>query len=262
MVTYLFDGTLTGLLTAVFESYASRQKAATLGPAAGYQPGFLDTAVTIIPDPEKAQRVWTGLGKRIGNAGRHEFYTVFLSESAEAWQHMFGYARYIFDYDDHDGERAADYGNQHVLAVAAYAKKVSRERHRMKAFVRFNKSADGLYTAIVEPDFNVLPLIAGHFRDRYADQRWLIFDKRRHYGIYYDLTSVQEVKIEPVPADAFQVATSAPMLPDENDSLYTSLWQEYFKSTNIKERANLKLHIQHVPKRYWKHLPEKEFGFL
>lgn len=256
MVTYLFDGTFPGLLTAVFESYASRQRAPVLVPATDYQPGFLDTAVTIVPDPEKAQRVWKGLGKRIGNTRRHEFYTVFLSENAEAWHHMFAYARYIFD---HDGERAMDYGNRHVLAITAYAKKVSRERHRMKAFVRFKRGADGLYSAVVEPDFNVLPLIAVHFRDRYADQRWLIFDKRRHYGIYYDLASVQEVKIEPVPAGASRVAVSTPMLPDENDSLYTSLWQQYFKSTNIKERANLKLHIQHVPRRYWKHLPEKEF---
>ena len=255
MVTYLFDGTFAGLLTAVFESYAFRQKEVTIVPAASYQPGLLDTAATIVSDPEKAQRVWKGLGKRIGNVGRHEFYTVFLSESSEAWQHMLGFARYIFD---HDGERAADYGNKHVLAITTYAKQVSRERHRMKAFVRFKKGADGLYAAVVEPDFNVLPLIAGHFRDRYADQRWLIFDKRRRYGIYYDLTSVQEVKIEPVPAGTFQVAAPAPMLADENDALYTSLWQEYFKSTNIKERANLKLHIQHVPKRYWKHLPEKD----
>ncbi len=259
MVTYLFDGTFAGLLTAVFESYVFRRKDVTIRPAAGYQPGLLDTTATIMSDREKAQRVWKGLGKRIGNAGRHEFYTVFLSERSEAWQHMFCYARYIFD---HDGGRAADYGNRHVLAIATYAKQVSRERHRMKAFVRFRKGADGLYAAVVEPDFNVLPLIAGHFRDRYADQRWLIFDKRRRYGIYYDLVSVQEVKIEPVPAGTFPVAAPAPMLPDENDNLYTSLWQEYFKSTNIKERVNLRLHIQHVPKRYWKHLPEKEFGFL
>ncbi len=259
MVTYLFDSTFPGLLTAVFESYAARQKEINVIPAAGYQPGFPDTAVTITSDPEKAQRVWDGLGKRIGNAGRYEFYTAFFSESSEAWQHMFGYARYIFD---HGGERAADYGNRHVLAIATYARKVGRERHRMKAFVRFKKGMDGLYAAVVEPDFNVLPLIAGHFRDRYADQRWMIFDKRRRYGIYYDLTFVQEVKIEPLPAGASRVAAPAAMLPDENDSLYTSLWQEYFKSTNIKERANLKLHIQHVPRRYWKHLPEKEPGFL
>ncbi len=259
MVTYLFDSTFPGLLTAVFESYATRQKEATVVPAAGHQPGFLDTAVPITSDSEKAQRVWKGLGKRIGNTRRYEFYTAFLSESSEAWQYMFGYARYIFD---HDGRRAEDYGNKYVLAISTYAKKVSRERHRMKAFIRFKKGADGLYTAVVEPDFNVLPLIARHFRDRYADQRWLIFDQRRRYGIYYDLTSVQEVKIEPVPAGSIGVAAPTPMLPDENDSLYTSLWQEYFKSTNIKERVNLKLHIQHVPRRYWKHLPEKEFGFL
>jgi hypothetical protein len=28
--------------------------------------------------------------------------------------------------------------------------------------------------------------------------------------------------------------------------------------TNIKERKNDKLHVQHVPKRYWKYLTEKK----
>ena len=45
-------------------------------------------------------------------------------------------------------------------------------------------------TAIVQPDFNVLPLIEKHFRERYADQRWLIYDVRRKYGLYYDLQTV------------------------------------------------------------------------
>ncbi|MGB1209996.1 MAG: DUF4130 domain-containing protein, partial [Lacinutrix venerupis] len=38
---------------------------------------------------------------------------------------------------------------------------------------------------------------------------------------------------------------------------FQQLWKDYFKSTNIKSRKNMKLHIQHVPKRYWKYLSEK-----
>ena len=36
------------------------------------------------------------------------------------------------------------------------------------------------------------------------------------------------------------------------------MWKDYFDSTNIKERKNMKLHIRHVPKRYWKYLSEKQ----
>jgi probable DNA metabolism protein len=45
---------------------------------------------------------------------------------------------------------------------------------------------------------------------------------------------------------------------DEKESLYQELWKQYFDSVNIKARRNMKLHIQHVPKRYWKYLIEKQ----
>ena len=44
---------------------------------------------------------------------------------------------------------------------------------------------------------------------------------------------------------------------DAQEALYDQLWKDYFKSTNIVERRNIKLHLQHVPKRYWKYLTEK-----
>ncbi|MFN8364013.1 MAG: DUF4130 domain-containing protein [Cloacibacterium normanense] len=61
----------------------------------------------------------------------------------------------------------------------------------MLAFVRFELLQDEVYFAKIEPDFNVLPLIRKHFKERYADQKWMIFDLKRHYGIFYDLKEVQ-----------------------------------------------------------------------
>ncbi|WP_370449257.1 DUF4130 domain-containing protein [Aquimarina sp. AD1] len=43
-----------------------------------------------------------------------------------------------------------------------------------------------------------------------------------------------------------------------NDELeFQQLWKTYFDNVNIKSRKNSKLHIQHLPKRYWKYLIEK-----
>ena len=47
-------------------------------------------------------------------------------------------------------------------------------------------------------------------------------------------------------------------LLNEKELHYQKLWIEYFDHTNIKERRNDKLHVQHVPKRYWKYLTEKK----
>jgi probable DNA metabolism protein len=100
-------------------------------------------------------------------------------------------------------------------------------------------------------------LISNHFEKRYADQRWLIYDSRRKYGLYYDLEKVTEVNLN------FETnlnnTAALKNICDESEELYQKLWQQYFSSVNIAARKNMKLHIQHMPKRYWRYLTEKKY---
>jgi probable DNA metabolism protein len=143
-----------------------------------------------------------------------------------------------------------------VLALAQTAKKVEREKHRMEAFIRFKHAADGMFYCGIDPDFNVIPLIMKHFKDRYADQKWVIYDLKRHYGIFYDLEKVEEIHLSDEDHKNFQIGQKE--LTSEKEEMYADLWVNYFKSTNIVARKNMKLHIRHVPKRYWKYLTEKQ----
>lgn len=34
------------------------------------------------------------------------------------------------------------------------------------------------------------------FKRRYQDQRWLIYDEQRKFGLYYDLREIHEVSLE------------------------------------------------------------------
>ena len=82
----------------------------------------------------------------------------------------------------------------------------------------------------------------------------MIFDLKRHYGVYYDLTNTDFFYPE---KDQFnQIKKTDHILHDE-EILYQKLWQRYFFKTNIPERKNLKLHHKSLPKRYWKYLTEK-----
>jgi len=149
-----------------------------------------------------------------------------------------------------------NFSDDHVLKVAQLAKSVGREKHRMEAFVRFQLTKDEIYFSNIEPDFDVLPLISKHFKSRYADQKWLIYDVKRKYGIYYDLHSVEMVTLNLNEVYTNKTIKSAAFTTGEYE--YQDLWNNYFKSTNIASRVNMKLHIQHVPKRYWKYLSEKK----
>ena len=126
----------------------------------------------------------------------------------------------------------------------------------MEAFIRFQHTADGIFYCGIDPDFNVLPLILTHFKNRYADQKWIIYDIKRQYGLFYDLEKVEEINMD-FNAQQNMLRLSAPSLSDK-EGLYAVLWKDYFKSANIVARKNTKLHVKHVPKRYWKYLTEKQ----
>lgn len=255
MTTYIFDGSFEGLLTAIFEYYERKPGRIELVSRVHYQPTILGESLDIISDDEKSKRVWTGLKKKISADWQMRFYKTFLSETAESFQHLFDFACYIFD---HPKGAEVNYGQPSVIAISQMDRSVNREKHRMKAFIRFEETTDGIFYAPIEPDYNVLPLIAGFFKNRYADQKWIIYDLKRKYGLYYDLEKVEEITFDFIP----EVKTATTYLPadtlNNKEALYALLWNDYFKSTNIPARKNMKLHIQHVPKRYWKYLTEKK----
>lgn len=254
MELYIFDGSLEGLLTAVFECYARKSKTVKLVDEMRYAPDVFDSGYRVISDPVKGKRVWKGLCQKLGKDWQLRFYKAYLSEQPDVFQHLLNFARYIIDQPEGACE---NFAHTDVLAISQTSQKVRREKHRMEAFVRFQKTAEDIYYAHIEPDFNVLPLLTEHFQNRYADQRWIIYDLKRKYGIYYDLEKTEDIELDAAPQMSIVNALPSELL-DPKEALYSTLWQDYFKSTNIKARKNMRLHVRHVPRRYWKYLAEKQ----
>ncbi|MGB3773618.1 MAG: TIGR03915 family putative DNA repair protein [Leeuwenhoekiella sp.] len=239
-----YDGSFDGFLTAVFMVYEERLEVVTITPESYFQAGFFSEGIEVITDSKKSDRVWRGIEK-YKNFSR-EVYWSFLSEINGNELILLKAVQYVFKTG-----RDTDYGHPQMLRTTQVRKMVAREKHRMEAFVRFQLTKDSIYYAHVEPDFNVLPLIAPHFKNRYADQEWIIYDIKRGYGLYYDLNQVTPMQMD------FDKNINKNEVLNESESEYSVLWQNYFKSTTIKSRINLKLHIRHIPKRYWKYLNEK-----
>jgi probable DNA metabolism protein len=248
MRTVVYDGSFNGFLTAVFEVYEYRITDAVIQDAGKQQPSVFAEPHIVVTDIAKADRIMKGLQLRLTPHGVGDVYRAFLSETKGVEQQLFHYLQKVFASKKIFECSLAD---ENILAVTNAARKVRKEKHRMEAFVRFELTKDQLYYAIIQPDHNVLPLISKHFKERYADQRWLIYDTKRKYGIYYDMHEVTEVQID------FNTNENTSGIYDESENMYQQLWQCYFDSVNIEARKNMKLHIQHMPKRYWKYLTEK-----
>lgn len=252
MIWLIYDGSFEGMLTTIFETYEYKWKEVHIRKEGATIPQLFAEIRTVVTNEEKAKRVWKKLIGLFGSSGVRTLWISWLSEKETIEERILHAVRYAVKLNQNV---LSDFGNPDVLELQQTAKSVGREKHRMEAFVRFQLTKDDIYFAVIEPDFNVLPLILSHFKDRYADQRWFIFDSRRSYGIYYDLEKAEFVDF--IPNSLLSQNHISNKAFGDNEELFQQLWNGYFKSTNIAGRKNTKLHVQHVPKRYWKYLVEK-----
>jgi len=247
-----YDGSFKGFLTCVFNAYELKIKVVEIIPENEDQKQLFSETENIITEDFKAQRVLKTLKKKISANGMIKIKYAFLSEIPGIEMKLYGMLQYIFS---NKQKVDSDYSHPYILYISNLAKQVAREKHRMEAFVRFRLTKDNIYFALIEPDFNVLPIIISHFKNRYADQKWLIYDIRRKIGVYYDLQRTEYVSIN-LPKE-IGVSGGNSEYFEQEEIHFQRLWKEYFNATNIKSRVNIRLHIQHVPKRYWKYLSEK-----
>jgi len=279
MIVYTFDRTLDGLLTAVFDAFSRHQQPEMLMGEGSQLPLFCEEVYHVTTNNEKSERVWAGLEKRLPKEILKMITVSYLSELPELDNPLFQYVCDIFKTISNTAvakketriktsfNRRLNYSDPHIMAVTNIAHKVMHEQLRMKQFIRFQKAKDGTYLAVVSPDHNVLPLITDHFKDRFADQSWLIYDAKRKYGYYWIKPEMPNTKGEllritfqnedTLPFD-FKTGQLDEDHLSENDRLFQDLWRTYFKAICIRERMNPKKQLNDMPRRYWKYLTEKQ----
>ena len=254
MVVYVYDKTFDGLLTAVFDAFARKSFPDLLLAEGEALPLFCDEVVAICTDDAKVERVWKGIQKKLSATALHCLTVCWLSELPDVDLLLFRYIKKAFN---SPSSIELNFGDPDVLEVSKVWRKVSHEKHRMIEFIRFQKAEDGTFFGAMEPLYNVLPLVVGHFKDRFAYQKWLIYDLKRAYGCYYDLQEVREVRFDRMEEHLLSGILNDKLMA-EDEKLFQNLWKAYFKAIAIKERINPKLHKQHMPVRFWKYLTEKQ----
>lgn len=146
----------------------------------------------------------------------------------------------------HHGERALldIHSDPLVHRLAMMAKSVRRDLHKMHAFLRFRRvegNGGERYIAWFEPDHFILDATAQFFVDRFRGLVWSILTpigslhwdgSRLHHG----------------PAASRQDA------PEHDD--FEAGWAAYYASTFNPARLNPGVMQQHMPKKYWRNMPE------
>jgi DNA polymerase len=128
--------------------------------------------------------------------------------------------------------------------IAAMAKAVHRDEHKMHAFVRFRevgREQKSHFVAWFEPEHHIVELAAPFFARRFADMPWSILtpDACAHWDGH-------AVSITP--------GVSKSEAPTEDRLEET--WRRYYASIFNPARLKVKAMQNEMPRKYWRNLPE------
>ena len=250
----LYDGSFEGFLSVIFECYAQKITPTDIRSDELFQDVFFDHKEFVPANSEQANRVWKAWQKKLSKNQHQLPFHAFLSNEQSIEMKLFHFAKTAFA---SNGLTESNFSDPDILVIRKAARRVSQEAMRMLQFIRFQLTKDNIYFAGIKPGYDVLPMILKHLQDRFADQQWIVYDIKRDYGFYYNLKTVEEITLNHKNFNLYDGSVSAHVL-QEGEADYQNLWKDYCESITIKERLNLELQKQHMPKRYWKFLTEKK----
>ena len=247
MLSISYDSTFNGFLSVVFEIYRQHLDVGEIHPDRSDSPcNLFMQPFRIETSEESAQRLKRAISNQASPEILSTLDAAFRSEEDGIEMKILAYLRKMFL--GTDPAYAKNPTSDEMLPIFMTARSVRREVGGMLGMVRFNRMPDGTYFSEIEPKYDILELLIGHFRGRFANERWVIYDSKRGFGVYYDGKNPVEMSIP-------NIRQVSAMNSSDN---FVQLWQDYYKSIAIKERENPKLMKQCLPVRYWKHLPERQ----
>ena len=261
MIAFHYDKTFEGLLCAVFDAFKFKKMPECLLSDDDLVPLLVSQSHQVEYRNSKYERVYTALQKKLSPIALNQLLFTWLSQLPESDLIIF---RYICKVFKANSSIETDFGDPDVLTVHDIAKKVNKEKHHIQQFVRFNTIQnpasdidEKIYFAVIEPIYNALPLTTRFFKDRYADQKWAIYDEKRQYGYFYNLEKIEQISLN----DSDNLIVNNKINQDyltDDEKLFQTMWYRYCNALTIKERINPKLQRQNMPRRFWQHLPEMQ----
>jgi len=237
---YFTDGTSECFYTAVFDAY--KDENAYVTSEKYLQLSLGQSFVHVIADGEKVARVLNKI-RRLDKNAVYDVELALRSRERDREQTAFLYVRELV----RSGKSVR--GKLSVSAVRRMMdlrSQVAGEVHRLKGFLRFSETADGVLYAPCSPDHDDVDLLAPHFIARLACP-FVIHDVWRKKALLYD---GRECVVMPV--------DSAEIVESDRQQAFSELWKKYYRTVNIPARKNVRQQKGYMPVRYWKFLNEMQ----
>ncbi len=243
---YLCDDSLEGILTAIHTAYHSRYGHAFIKIQEGQyvEQDMFSDYIPVRTDFEKADSVAVSIKRKISMQAWESVVKASLHYRTGKAQDIYRFLNYGYQMG---GKVIHFIGEEHIQRVMLDRKTVSREFDRMMGFTRFRELRDGSLFARIGPKCNLVPLLAGHFADRFPEERWTIYDENRRMLAYhipnYGWNLMQGDLSRYLPEEAFS----------EEQEYMEDYWKTFFETIAIEARKNPRHQQQMLPKYYRKY---------
>ena len=269
---YIYDGTVEGLLSAIFAAYAHREEPTDLAPEGAFQARLGQRAVRVETNPSQAERVHDGIVRLCGKDAFDMVKCAALSDEAQAGMAAYRFVRHAMGTKSHPGagkHALSDITHPAVEPLVRIARAVGNERHYMMQFLRFTQVEGGVWVARCAPKASVVPLLMDWFSARFNTQPFVIYDEaHRLAGVYEGLQTESrsiEAASDRVKGGAKNRRSTWYLVrtdildtppPTSDEVLMSRAWNRFYDTIAVESRYNPELRRQNMPKRLWKHITE------
>lgn len=246
-VAYLYDGSLEGLLTAVFKTYERHEIPEDITTHEHAQLRLGQDTFEVETDFSLANRVRVGLIAKAGEDSFEQVMRVSLSDDPAAPMAVLRFIRHVMAHERARYHALHDITHPNVEELIRIGRTVSRERHHNIEFMRFEELEGGLWYARCNPSANIVPLVMDWFVDRFNIQPFIIYDYKHEIAGVYDGQNPWYL----VQSDAIQLPAQT-----AKEKEMQQAWRTFYETTANEARYNPELRRQLLPKRFWGNMPE------
>ena len=265
---YVYDGSLEGLCTAIYQAMLAHDSSADIIASGQLQARLGQEVVAVSTNLESASMLRRSLEFCHGTRSFECLRTAAASDEPGKGTVIYRFVRYALCATPRTRcrscprkctcvracERPAasplldDLSTPQVGDFIKLYRSVMNERHLMEQFMRFEHREGDVWFARCNPKASVVPLLMSWFVPRFNDQRFVIYDENHALSGVYDGRSWYLV--------AGDAITPPPRSADE--PVMQQAWRLFYRSVSVEARYNPELRRNFMPMRLWRNLCEAE----
>lgn len=247
---FLCEDTIEGVFSGIYDAWDSKRGHALCKIQLGVDNYELFCEYIMVKtDEEKAWKVSKTICERLG----YEVYqnlcraiASFDHEKAEAV-----YKTIVVGLSLKNGKCVMNYlSNPYVAKIFELNRNVNNEVLHVTEFLRFRELQNKILFSEIGPKNDIITFIAPHFADRFPLENFMIYDSTRKSVVLHEKQK-QWIYMKNQMID-FDVTKEF----STEEEYYEELFKGFCHTISIKERENLKLQQQMLPKRFQKYMTE------